>query len=226
MMNDELESLEKNEKNDLRHLLEVIHHSSFIIHHSSFMHHIAIFASGTGSNARKIIEYFAQNDRAQVVLVVSNKPDAGVLDIAQAHRIPTHVIGRKSFYETEDLLAVLDRHQVDFIALAGFLWLIPPYLVQAFSRKMVNIHPALLPKYGGKGMFGKHVHEAVKAAGEHETGITIHFVNEHYDEGDIVFQATCPIAPEDTPETIAHDVQQLEHRYFPEIIERILNNPA
>ena len=225
-MNDELESLEKNEKNDLRHLLEVIHHSSFIIHHSSFMHHIAIFASGTGSNARKIIEYFAQNDRAQVVLVVSNKPDAGVLDIAQAHRIPTHVIGRKSFYETEDLLAVLDRHQVDFIALAGFLWLIPPYLVQAFSRKMVNIHPALLPKYGGKGMFGKHVHEAVKAAGEHETGITIHFVNEHYDEGDIVFQATCPIAPEDTPETIAHDVQQLEHRYFPEIIERILNNPA
>lgn len=190
------------------------------------MHHIAIFASGTGSNARKIIEYFAQNDRAQVVLVVSNKPDAGVLDIAQAHRIPTHVIGRKSFYETEDLLAVLDRHQVDFIALAGFLWLIPPYLVQAFSRKMVNIHPALLPKYGGKGMFGKHVHEAVKAAGEHETGITIHFVNEHYDEGDIVFQATCPIAPEDTPETIAHDVQQLEHRYFPEVIERILNNPA
>ncbi|MBL7797228.1 MAG: phosphoribosylglycinamide formyltransferase [Saprospiraceae bacterium] len=190
------------------------------------MHHIAIFASGTGSNALKIMEYFAQNDRIRVALVVSNKPDAGVLEIARTHQIPTHIVGRKSFYETEELLGVLEQHQVDFIALAGFLWLIPPYLVQAYPRKMVNIHPALLPKYGGKGMFGKHVHEAVKAAGEQETGITIHYVNEHYDEGDIVFQATCSVKQDDTPDTIAHHVQKLEHRYFPEIIERILSNSA
>jgi len=190
------------------------------------MHHIAIFASGTGSNARKIIEYFAQNDRVRVALVVSNKPDAGVLDIARAHHIPAHVIGRKSFYDTEELLGVLESHQVDFIALAGFLWLIPLYLVQAYSRRMVNIHPALLPKYGGKGMYGKHVHEAVKAAGDQETGITIHFVNEHYDEGDVVFQASCPVEPDDTPEAIARNIQKLEHRYFPEVIERILSNPV
>jgi len=189
------------------------------------MHHIAIFASGTGSNARKIMEYFAENDRARVVLVVSNKPDAGVLDIAHEHHVPTYVIGRKDFYETEELLDVLDKYRVDFIALAGFLWLVPTYLVRAFLKRIVNIHPALLPKFGGKGMYGNRVHEAVKAAGEHETGITIHFVNEHYDEGDIVFQATCSVEPGDTPDTIAHKVLKLEHRYFPEVIENILRKP-
>ena len=186
------------------------------------MHHIAIFASGTGSNARKIIEYFQDSPAVQVALVVSNKKDAGVLDIARAHDIPVHVIGRQNFYETEDLLEVLQQQRVDFIVLAGFLWLIPAYLVRAYPRRMVNIHPALLPKYGGKGMYGIHVHEAVRAADEPETGITIHYVNEHYDEGDIVFQARCPVAPHDTPADIARKVLTLEHLYYPQIIAQIL----
>ena len=190
------------------------------------MKHIAIFASGTGSNARKIIEYFQDSPDVQVALVVSNKKDAGVLDIAQAHGIPVEVINRKLFYETEDLLAVLNRHQVDFIVLAGFLWLMPAYLVRAFSKRMVNIHPALLPKYGGKGMFGMHVHEAVRAANEAETGITIHYVNEHYDEGDIIFQARCPVTPEDSPADIARKVQALEHLHFPGVISQILKHPV
>ncbi|MBK6931599.1 MAG: phosphoribosylglycinamide formyltransferase [Saprospirales bacterium] len=186
------------------------------------MHHIAIFASGTGSNARKIIEYFRGSRAARIALVVSNKQDAGVLDIARANGIPALVIHRNAFYSTEDLLRGLASHAVDFIVLAGFLWLIPPYLVRAFPRRIVNIHPALLPKFGGKGMYGMHVHEAVKAAGEAQTGITIHYVNEHYDAGDIIFQAACPVGPEDTPGSIAARVQQLEHRHFPEIIARLL----
>ncbi|MBX2889476.1 MAG: phosphoribosylglycinamide formyltransferase [Saprospiraceae bacterium] len=186
------------------------------------MTHLAIFASGTGSNARKIIEHFKNSPDVRVALVVSNKKDAGVLDIARAHDIPTQVLARKMFYETEDLLGILKQHDIGFIVLAGFLWLIPSYLVQSFDKKMVNIHPALLPKYGGKGMFGRHVHEAVKANGETETGITIHYVNEHYDEGDIVFQARCPVRPEDTPEDIARKVQQLEHQHFPLVVEHLV----
>lgn len=186
------------------------------------MHNIAIFASGTGSNARKIIEYFKNSPDVKVALVVSNKKDAGVLDIAREHDIPTQIIERKMFYETETLLGILKKHGIQFIVLAGFLWLAPPYLVRAFPKKMVNIHPALLPKFGGKGMYGKHVHEAVKAANETETGITIHFLNEHYDEGDIVFQARCPVLPEDSPEDIARRVSHLEHRHFPQIIAQLL----
>lgn len=186
------------------------------------MHHIAIFASGAGSNARKIIEYFQDSDRARVSLVVSNNKDAGVLGIAAEHGIPVQLINRTIFYESENILSVLTKHRVDFVVLAGFLWLIPAYLVRAYPRRMVNIHPALLPKYGGKGMFGHHVHEAVKAAGDTETGITIHYVNEHYDEGDIIFQARCPVAPTDSPADIAQKVHALEHRYFPQIIEREL----
>lgn len=189
------------------------------------MHHLAIFASGAGSNARKIIEHFQESPDIKVALVVSNKKDAGVLDIAEAHGIPVQVIGRQMFYETEDLLTVLKQHQVDFIVLAGFLWLIPPYLVRAFQRRMVNIHPALLPKYGGKGMYGMHVHEAVRTAGEKQTGITIHYVNEHYDEGDIVFQASCPVTPEDSPTDIARKVHALEHAHFPKVIESLIRNP-
>lgn len=186
---------------------------------------IAIFASGTGSNARQIMEHFAEVPDMRVALVVSNKPDAGVLDIARSHGIPTHLVGRTDFYETEDLLAVLAEHGVDFIALAGFLWLVPAYLVRAFQGRMVNIHPALLPKYGGKGMYGMRVHEAVRAANEPETGITIHLVNEQYDEGDAVFQARCPVEPTDTPADIARKVLALEHRYFPEVIEKMLRQP-
>jgi phosphoribosylglycinamide formyltransferase-1 len=188
------------------------------------MTNLCIFASGSGSNAQKIIEYFKDSPRVRVALVVSNKRDAGVLDIAHEHGIPTQIIDRTVFYETEYLLGILKQHEVKFVVLAGFLWLIPPYLVRAFPKKMVNIHPALLPKFGGKGMYGMRVHEAVKASGETQSGITIHFVNEHYDEGDIVFQASCPISPEDSPADIARKVQQLEHKNFPKVIEKLLHS--
>lgn len=186
------------------------------------MKHIAIFASGTGSNARKIIEYFKQHPKICVSLIVSNKPDAKVLEIARENDIPSLVIHRKDFYESENILKKINEYFIDFVVLAGFLWLVPAYLVKAFEGRMANIHPALLPKYGGKGMFGIKVHEAVCKSGERETGITIHLVNEQYDDGDIVFQAKCPVEPSDTPEMVARKVQQLEHRYFPEVIEKLI----
>lgn len=186
------------------------------------MKNLAIFASGTGSNAKKIIEYFRTNPHIRVRLIVSNKKDAPVLDIARDHNIETLVLNRQDFYRTEQLLQHLQVYAIDFIVLAGFLWLIPDYLVKAFKKRIVNIHPALLPKYGGKGMYGMHVHEAVKAANEMESGITIHYVNEQYDEGDIIFQAKCALDVNDTPEAIAHKVQVLEHRHFAPVIENLL----
>lgn len=184
---------------------------------------IAIFASGGGSNAQKMIDYFADSTTVNVALIVSNKADAGVLGIAERHGIRALVIQRSGFYQSEQLLEVLRAADIDFIVLAGFLWLIPPYLIQAFPKKIVNIHPALLPKYGGKGMYGMHVHEAVKAAGETETGITIHYVNEHYDEGDIVFAAKTALTPDDSPTDIAKKVQQLEHAHFPRVVDQLVN---
>lgn len=188
------------------------------------MKKIAIFASGGGSNARKIIEHFQDSSDIRVALVVSNKKDAGVLDIAVAHEIPTFLLSRAGFYESEEILKILDEYQVDFIVLAGFLWLVPGYLIRAFPKKIVNIHPALLPLFGGKGMYGGHVHAAVKAAGAKESGITIHFANEHYDAGDVIFQTTCALEEADTPETIARKVLALEHEHFPKVIERLLND--
>ncbi len=186
------------------------------------MTHLAVFASGTGSNARCIVDFLAQSPCARVRLVVSNKPQAPVLAMARERDIPTLVVDRAYFYESERLLDVLAEYDIGFIALAGFLWLVPPYLVRAYWRRMVNLHPALLPAYGGKGMYGMRVHEAVKAAGEPETGITIHYVNERYDEGDIIFQARCPVAPDDTPADIARKVQALEHEHFPRLLERLI----
>ncbi len=186
------------------------------------MKNIAIFASGGGSNARKIIEHFEKSDLGRVALVVSNKKDAGVLDIAHAHQIPTHLIGRADFYESKKILSILDEHRIDLIVLAGFLWLVPTYLIGAYPKRIVNIHPALLPLFGGKGMYGAHVHTAVKAAGAKESGITIHFANEHYDAGDIIFQTTCALTEEDTPETIARKVLALEHEHFPKVVEELL----
>lgn len=183
---------------------------------------LAIFASGTGSNARKIIEYFKDHPVIRVALVVSNKPDAPVLAMAQSHQIETLVINRKSFYESEAILDSLREHQVDLVILAGFLWLVPGYLIRAFPRRIINIHPALLPQYGGKGMYGHHVHQAVWEAREPESGITIHYANEHYDEGDIIFQIKCVLAPEDSPEDIAKKVLELEHYYYARVIERVL----
>jgi phosphoribosylglycinamide formyltransferase-1 len=185
---------------------------------------IAIFASGTGTNAQKIIEYFENDLEVNIRLVASNKPDAPVLTMAENYRVETLILKRSNFYKTNDLLRLLRDYHIDWIVLAGFLWLIPDYLVEAYQNRMVNIHPALLPKFGGKGMYGHHVHQAVKDAGEKETGITIHFVNQAYDEGQIVFQASTPVTPDDTPETIALKVRKLEHQHFPTVIEQLIKS--
>ena len=196
---------------------------------SETVKNIAIFASGSGSNARKIIEYFEKNPSSQgsairnkVALVVSNKKDAGVLEIAKEHSIDTLIISKSTFYETENILKSLSDYNISFIVLAGFLLLVPQYIISRFNKKIVNIHPALLPKFGGKGMFGSHVHEAVKAAEETETGITIHYCDEHYDEGSIIFQAKCPVSLDDSPQDIAQKVLALEHEHFAKVIERVL----
>lgn len=187
-------------------------------------HHLAIFASGTGSNASRIIDHFKEHPSIVVSLVVASKADAGVLNIAKAHNIPTLVLNRSSFRDTEDLLGELAQHSIDFLVLAGFLWLVPFYLVQAFENRIVNIHPALLPKFGGKGMYGINVHRAVLEAGEKESGPTIHLVNEQYDEGVILMQATCPVEENDTPEELAKRVLALEHAHFAPAIEQYLSS--
>jgi phosphoribosylglycinamide formyltransferase 1 len=181
------------------------------------MKQIAIFASGAGSNAKNIIEYLGitSNSTAKVSLVVCNKPGAGVLTIADNNKIPLLIIDKEKFFHGNGYVDELKAAKIDFIVLAGFLWKIPPALIKAFQGKMINIHPALLPKYGGKGMYGRFVHEAVLANKERESGITIHYVDEIYDNGQIVLQATCLISENDTPETLARKVQVLEHRHFP-----------
>lgn len=185
------------------------------------MKRLAILASGSGSNAEKIMEHFQNSDKGKVVLVASNKPGAYVLERAKKFQVPTFSFTRKEM-EEGILLKKLEEEQIDWVILAGFLLKIPDALTRAFPDHMVNIHPALLPKYGGKGMYGAHVHEAVKAAGEKETGITIHLVNENYDEGKIIFQAHTPIDELDTPDSIAAKVHELEHKYFPKVIEGLL----
>ena len=180
---------------------------------------IAIFASGTGSNAAQIIKHFEPVSDIEVALIVSNRANAGVLTLADEAKVSTHLIQRSNFYESEALLDVLASHRIDYIILAGFLWLIPPYLVRNFDKRMLNIHPALLPKYGGKGMYGMHIHRAVKAAGEVESGISIHLVNEAFDEGTLIFQSKCSLNASDEPETIRQKVLALEHKYFAPVIE-------
>lgn len=166
------------------------------------------------------MEYFADHSEVNVSLVISNKQNAGVLAIAAEFKVPSLVIDRSYFYNSEQIVALL--HDYDLLVLAGFLWLVPDYLVRAFPDRIVNIHPALLPKYGGKGMYGQHVHRAVKAAGDSVSGPTIHYVNEHYDEGQIVFQAECELAPTDSAEDIARKVLALEHKHFARVIGQLL----
>lgn len=178
---------------------------------SAFIHKIAIFASGAGSNAQKIIEHFQQHAHIQVCLIVCNKPSAGILNIAANHQIPTLLIDKEPFFRGDAYVPTLQAQGITFVVLAGFLWKIPPALVAAYRGAMVNIHPALLPKYGGKGMYGHYVHEAVIANRETESGITIHYVNDYFDEGAAIFQATCPIVPSDTPESLAAKIHVLEH---------------
>lgn len=180
---------------------------------------IAIFASGAGSNAQKIIDYLRGSNDIKVCLIVCNNPDAGVIDIAKAEQIELLLINKHRFVN-DGYLPELQLLKIDFLILAGFLWKVPDVLIHAYPKKIINIHPALLPKFGGKGMYGHHVHQAVIAANETESGITIHFVDEQYDHGAIIFQEKCTISQEDTPETLAKKVHVLEHKYYPLIIEK------
>lgn len=183
--------------------------------------HIAIFASGAGSNARKIIEYFHASPVAEVSLVVCNKPGAGVISIAEAEGIPVLMIGKERFFRGDGYLPELKSAGIDLLVLAGFLWKIPGTLIDAYPGAIINIHPALLPKYGGKGMYGSNVHAAVIAGGETQSGITIHYVDGHYDNGDIIFQATCPVLTDDDPGSLAARIHTLEHEHYPRVIAGI-----
>lgn len=183
---------------------------------------VAIFASGAGSNAQKIITYFKENTAVNIALIVCNNPEAGVLKIADKEKVEPLLINRKRFAQEDAYLPVLREKKIDFIVLAGFLWKLPTVLVDAFSKKIINIHPALLPKYGGKGMYGHFVHEAVIAAGEKESGITIHYVDDQYDHGDVIFQAKCDVLPDDTPDTLAQKIHLLEHIHFAKVIEKVI----
>ena len=184
---------------------------------------IAIFASGTGSNAQKIIDHFRESDKVNVALIVCNNPLAGVLQIAQKEKIALLQIERQRFLKGDGYIPELEGAEIDFIVLAGFLWKIPTSLIEAFPQQIINIHPALLPKYGGKGMYGSFVHEAVIASGDTKSGITIHYVDGQYDSGDIIFQAVCDVSANDTPHSLAQKVHALEHRHFPPIIEKLVN---
>ena len=188
------------------------------------MKKIAIFASGSGSNAENIVEYFNQNPEICVKMILCNVPDAYVLERAQKHNLPAIIFNREELRNPEKILRRLQQEEIDFIVLAGFLWLMPNCIVAAFPNRIVNIHPALLPAYGRKGMYGHHVHEAVIAAGEKESGITIHYVNNHYDEGSPIFQAKCPVLPDDTPDDLAARVHELEYAHFPRVIEETILN--
>lgn len=186
------------------------------------MNHIAIFASGTGSNAKKIIEHFANHPQIKISLIVSNNATAKVLQIASENKISSIIIQKEKFFKGNAYVDELKKANINFIVLAGFLWKVPQQLIEQFKNKIINIHPALLPKYGGKGMYGNFVHAAVIAAKEKQSGITIHFVDEKYDHGKIIFQAACNVHENDTPETLAQKIHQLEHKYFPEIIEKTI----
>ena len=184
---------------------------------------IAIFASGSGSNAENIIRYFQKNDSVQVSLVLSNKSDAYVLERAHRLGVPSNVFPKEDWIAGDEILAILQEYRIDFVVLAGFLVRVPDLLLHAYPDKIINIHPALLPKFGGKGMYGDRVHEAVVAAGEAETGITIHYLNEHFDEGEIIVQYKCPVVAEDTAGDIAKKVHALEYEYYPKVIDSLLS---
>lgn len=184
---------------------------------------IAIFASGSGTNAENIARYFERKAKDAVTLILTNNPQAGVISRARQLQVPIFVFTKEQL-EGGAVLDILQRQSIDFIVLAGFLKLVPESLLQAFPKRVVNIHPALLPKYGGKGMFGSKVHEAVKNAEEEETGITIHYVNDRYDEGDIILQVKEKIRPRDTVADIEKTVHRLEYNYYPEVIEDLLDD--
>ncbi|ARS38649.1 phosphoribosylglycinamide formyltransferase [Sphingobacteriaceae bacterium GW460-11-11-14-LB5] len=183
---------------------------------------IAIFASGSGSNAQKLMEHFKRSNEIEIALVLTNNADAYVLQRADNFEIPTHIFDKNEFYKTDEVVDLLKNLEIDFIVLAGFLWLIPKSLIHAYPGRIVNIHPAILPKFGGKGMYGDHVHLAVMAAGETEGGITIHYVNENYDEGEYIYQARYRIDKNDNLEMVKFKGQQLEHQHYPRVVETIV----
>ena len=182
---------------------------------------IALFASGSGTNVENITNYFDGRTTAKPVCVLCNKPDAFVLERAKRLNLDSMTFNRAEFNDGKKIMEYLAKHDIDMIVLAGFLWLVPQYLIDAYPSRIVNIHPALLPKFGGKGMYGMHVHEAVKQSGETETGITIHLIDGNYDKGSTVFQAKVAIDPSDSPDDIANKVHALEYKYYPEVIEKI-----
>ena len=184
---------------------------------------LAILGSGNGTNAQQISEYFASRNDVQVACIIYNVKDAYIAQRARNLGIEARYFGRKDFYESTAVLDYLREKQADWVILAGLLWLVPPNMLDAYPQRIINIHPALLPKYGGKGMYGHHVHEAVVAAGEHESGITIHIVDENYDRGTILEQARCNVTPDDTPDTLAAKIHLLEKEYFPRVIDRTIH---
>lgn len=185
---------------------------------------MAVFASGAGSNAAQIIQHFNGPDSniAKVSLIVCNKPAAGVLQIAEKSGISALLINREAFFAGDGYVPELKKRDIGFVVLAGFLWKVPQTLTDAYPRRIINIHPALLPKWGGKGMYGAFVHQAVIGAAEAESGITIHYVDEHYDNGDVIFQARCAVTLEDTADTLAQKIHALEHEHYPKVIEQVL----
>jgi len=187
------------------------------------MKNISILASGAGTNAENIIRYFSNGEKAKVTLVLSNKPQAKVLDRAAALGVDAFFFDRAQFYETGEVLMMLRRRETDLVVLAGFLWLVPGDVIESFRGRIINIHPALLPLYGGKGMYGDRVHRAVLDAGCNESGITVHYVNEHYDSGDIIFQAKCPVLPGDDVNSLAARVHELEYEHYPRVIDNLVD---
>lgn len=181
---------------------------------------MAIFASGKGSNAEKIIQYFENHKDIHVKTIVASRPDAGVLNIASRFGIDSLVIDKKRFTETTEYVEVLKNQGITHIILAGFLWKVPQQLTAAYPNRIINIHPALLPLYGGKGMYGEKVHQAVIAAGDKESGITIHYVDDHYDNGKIIFQEKIEVLPSDTPNSLAEKIHALEHKHYPAVIKK------
>ena len=187
------------------------------------MKRIAIFASGSGTNTVNLIEYFNKTFDKRVEVVCTNNPNAGVIERAEKAGVPVIVFTRQEWMETEKIGQKLVDEEIDLVVLAGFLWLVPPGFIRKFNRRIVNIHPALLPKYGGKGMYGMNVHRAVLEHGEQESGITIHYVNKEYDRGEIIFQARCPVYPDDTPERLAQRIHLLEYQHYPQVVEELLD---
>ncbi|NMC41726.1 MAG: phosphoribosylglycinamide formyltransferase [Bacteroidales bacterium] len=190
------------------------------------MNSIAIFASGSGTNAENIIKYFSNRKTAKVALVLSNNPEAYVLKRSARHNVPAVIFDRHDFYDTGKVLRILEDYDIKYIVLAGFLWLVPGNILQKYRNRIVNIHPALLPDFGGKGMYGDRVHRAVIKSGVRESGITIHLVDEVYDNGRILFQARCPVSSDDTPKSLAAKVHELEYRYYPEVIEKLITEES